>query len=289
MGDSSTGLESPDTLVKPGQAPNAGTPCLRFAVLGSGSEGNALVLECRHTAQTTRLLLDCGFSAKELDKRLAVVGLQATDLHAVLITHEHHDHAAGAYRVAKRWRLPLYATHGTLCAAYNESAPEWINHPLLSIIKPDAPFVVGQIAVHPIAVPHDAREPVQYRFAAANRHFAVLTDAGHASAHLRAALHGLHAMVLECNHDVERLQQSSYPPSLKQRIGGDWGHLSNLQAAQLLQSLDNTQLNALWCAHLSQSNNTPELAQAALAQAIGWEAPRIGVLDQAKPGQWFTV
>jgi phosphoribosyl 1,2-cyclic phosphodiesterase len=95
---------------------------LRFVVLGSGSEGNAMVIECQQGTQITRLLLDCGFSSKELDKRLGVVGLMATDLDAVLITHEHHDHAAGAYRAAKRWRLPLHSTFGTLTAACQNGA-----------------------------------------------------------------------------------------------------------------------------------------------------------------------
>jgi phosphoribosyl 1,2-cyclic phosphodiesterase len=264
-------------------------PHLRFAALGSGSEGNALVVESYVEGRYTRLLLDCGFSSKELDKRLAVVGLQSTDLSAVLITHEHHDHAAGAYRVAKRWRLPLYATYGTLCAAYNTVSPDWTGHHALHYVTPGTGFSIGDIDLQPIAVPHDAREPVQYRFSAAQRHLAVLTDAGCHTPTLKAGLDGLHALVLECNHDREMLRNSSYPPSLKQRILGDWGHLSNDQAAQVLASLDTSHLQALWCAHLSQSNNTPALAQSALAQTIGWAAERVNVLDQAHPGQWFTV
>jgi phosphoribosyl 1,2-cyclic phosphodiesterase len=262
---------------------------LRFAALGSGSEGNAMVIECLQDTRTTRLLLDCGFSSKELDKRLAVVGLVATDLDAVLITHEHHDHAAGAYRAAKRWRLPLYSTFGTLTAAYANTAPDWTMHHALHFVTPGKAFTVGDIAITPIAVPHDAREPVQYRFNAADRHLAVLTDAGCHTPLLKEALNGLHALVLECNHDVEMLKQSAYPPSLKQRILGDWGHLSNAQAAQLLASIDTSQLQALWCAHLSQSNNTPALAQAGLAQVMGWELAQIRVLNQAQPGDWFVI
>ncbi len=262
---------------------------LRFAALGSGSEGNAMVVESHCEGRTTRLLLDCGFSSKELDKRLAVVGLLATQLDAVLITHEHHDHAAGAYRVAKRWRLPLYSTFGTLTAAYASVSPDWAQHHALYYVTPGLGFTIGDIEIHPIPVPHDAREPVQYRFSAAGRRLAVLTDAGSHTHTLKTELSGLHALVLECNHDADRLQQSSYPPSLKQRILGDWGHLSNEQAAQLLASLDTSQLQALWCAHLSQSNNTPALAQAALAQVMGWALEQVQVLDQAQPGDWFVV
>jgi phosphoribosyl 1,2-cyclic phosphodiesterase len=262
---------------------------LRFAALGSGSEGNAMVIECLSGKQTTRLLLDCGFSSKELDKRLAVVGLTATDLDAVLITHEHHDHAAGAYRAAKRWRLPLYSTFGTLTAAYASISPDWVNHHALNFVTPGVPFSIGSIAIHPIAVPHDAREPVQYRFSALGRHLAVLTDAGCHTPLLKDSLNGLHALVLECNHDAQTLKNSAYPPSLKQRILGDWGHLSNDQAAHLLASLDTSQLHSLWCAHLSKSNNTPAMAQTALAQVLGWEIERVNVLDQAQPGDWFIV
>ena len=262
---------------------------LRFAALGSGSEGNAMVIEATVAGRTNRVLLDCGFSAKELDKRLAVLGLVATDLHAVLITHEHHDHAAGAYRAAKRWRLPLYATYGTLRAAYDNTAPDWVDYYALHWVNPDELFSLGHLNIHPVPVPHDAREPVQYRFSAAGRHLAVLTDAGSVSARMVAALGGLHALVLECNHDVDMLRQSSYPPSLKFRILGDWGHLSNAQAAEFLLALDRKELAALWCAHLSQSNNSPALAQAALAGVMGWDAARVGVLDQAQPGQWWDV
>jgi phosphoribosyl 1,2-cyclic phosphodiesterase len=264
-------------------------PYLRFAALGSGSEGNAMVVESFVDGRYTRVLLDCGFSSKELDKRLAIVGLASTDLDAVLVTHEHSDHATGAYRVAKRWRLPLFATYGTLAAAYNSVSPEWIHYHALQFITPGQELQIGDLLVTPIPVPHDAREPVQYRFNAAQRHLAVLTDAGSITPVLIAALNGLHALILECNHDPDLLKGSSYPPSLKQRILGDWGHLSNDQAAQLLGLLDTSELSAVWCAHLSQSNNTPERARGALAQAIGWAPDRIGVLDQAAPGLWVEI
>jgi phosphoribosyl 1,2-cyclic phosphodiesterase len=162
-----------------------------------------MVVESCVAGKHTRLLLDCGFSAKELDKRLAVLGLAATDLNAVLITHEHHDHAAGAYRVAKRWRLPLYATYGTLKAAYDTNHPEWRHHPSLHLIVPDAQFAIGDILLHAIAVPHDAHEPVQYRFESGGRHLAVLTDAGHASAHLKLHLNAI-TMCVCCNNRAIR-------------------------------------------------------------------------------------
>jgi phosphoribosyl 1,2-cyclic phosphodiesterase len=130
---------------------------------------------------------------------------------------------------------------------------------------------------------------VQYRFSALGRHLAVLTDAGCHTAQLKESLNGLHALVLECNHDAQTLARSAYPPSLKSRILGDWGHLSNEQAAQLLASIDTRQLQALWCAHLSQSNNTPALARASLAQVLGWADERVNVLDQARPGEWCIV
>ena len=262
---------------------------LQFAALGSGSEGNGLVVQGCVDGRCTRVLLDCGFSVKELEKRLTVLGLDPTQLDAVLITHEHDDHAHGAYRAAKRWRLPLYATYGTLCGAYDVTAPDWENYHALNYVMGDAPFTVGSLTVLPVPVPHDAKEPVQYRFSAAGRHLGVLTDLGHTTAHLLAQFSDLHGFVLECNHCPDLLHHSSYPYSLKQRILGDWGHLSNQQASAFLSALRAKELSQLWCAHLSASNNAPHLAQAALAGALNWEAHQVQVLDQAAPGQWFKV
>lgn len=262
---------------------------LQFAALGSGSEGNAIVVHSCVAGATTRVLLDCGFSVKELEKRLAVLGLNATQLDAVLITHEHDDHAHGAYRAAKRWRLPLYATYGTLCAAYDVTAPDWANYHALNYVYGDAAFNIGSLSIVPVPVPHDAREPVQYRFSGAGRHLGVLTDLGHTTAHLQAQFAGLHGFVLECNHCPDLLHHSSYPYSLKQRILGDWGHLSNAQAATFLSHISRENLTQLWCAHLSASNNAPELAKTALAQAAQWPVEQVQVLDQATPGQWFRV
>jgi phosphoribosyl 1,2-cyclic phosphodiesterase len=271
-------------------------PALRFAVLGSGSDGNAIVIESHSHNQSTRLLLDCGFSVKELDKRLKYIGLSANQLNAILITHEHQDHAMGAYRAAKRWRIPLYATYGTLVAAYdninkknNYPSDDWRLFPYLHIIMADKSFAIGSINLMPMTVPHDAQEPVQYRFESYKRHLAVVTDLGHASLHLKQALNGLHALVLECNYDTDLLEQSKYPAKVKDRIRSHWGHLSNKQSAELLAGLDTTRLHSVWCAHLSQSNNTPNLAQQALLEAIGCNTTKIQVLDQEKLNCWFTV
>ena len=141
----------------------------------------------------------------------------------------------------------------------------------------------------PITVPHDAQEPVQYRFESHNRYLAVVTDLGHASVHLKQALNGLHALVLECNYDTDLLEQSKYPASVKKRISSHWGHLSNEQSAGLLTGLDTTHLHSVWCAHLSKSNNTSNLVQLALAEAIDYGITQIHVLDQKKLNCWFTV
>ena len=271
-------------------------PTLRFAVLGSSSDGNAIVIESHSHNQCTRLLLDCGFSAKELDKRLECIGLSANQLNAVLITHEHQDHATGAYRVAKRCRIPLYATHGTLVAAYDDThkksshpSNDWRLFPYLHIITAGTAFTIGSITLIPITVPHDAQEPVQYRFESGTRHLAVVTDLGHASVHLKQSLNGLHALVLECNHNTDLLEQSKYPASVKDRISSHWGHLSNKQSAELLTSLDTTHLHSVWCAHLSHTNNTPHLAQQALLEAVDFNITQVYVLDQEKLNCWFTV
>ncbi len=166
---------------------------MRFALLGSGSEGNALVVQVGQT----RVLLDCGFSLSETLSRLARLGLQAEQLHGIVVTHEHGDHISGVARLARKFNLPVWLTHGTLRtqnAAFAELSVTEIN--------PHLAFAIGDVLVQPYPVPHDATEPVQYVFSDGARRLGVLTDAGSATPHIEATLSGCHALVLECNHDA---------------------------------------------------------------------------------------
>ena len=254
---------------------------MRFASLGSGSEGNALVLE----AGTTRLLLDCGFSVSETATRLARLGLEPDDLDAVVVTHEHADHIGGVARFARKHDLPVYLTHGTLTALDGERSAI----AEITVIDSHTVFAIGDIEVWPYPVPHDAREPAQFVFGDGASRVGVLTDAGSSTPHIEAILSGLDALVLECNHDLDLLMSGSYPPPLKRRIASRFGHLDNRTAAQLLVSIDCSRLQHLIAAHLSRQNNTPALARAAVAQALNCTPQWIGVAGQDEGFGWREI
>jgi phosphoribosyl 1,2-cyclic phosphodiesterase len=253
---------------------------MRFAFLGSGSEGNSLLVQ----AGSTTLMLDCGFSVNETVSRLARLGLQAEQINGILVTHEHSDHIGGVARLARKFKLPVWMTHGTLLtqqAAFADIAVTELN--------PHHRIAIGDIEVQPFLVPHDAREPVQYVFSDGERRLGVLTDTGHITPHIEASLAGCHALVLECNHDEEMLRGGRYPPSLKQRVGGRFGHLSNRQAAGLLATLDTGRLQHIVAAHLSKQNNQPELASQALSAVLACKEEEIVIASQSEGLQWVVI
>ncbi len=252
---------------------------LQFAFLGSGSRGNALLVEGRRS----RLLLDCGFSVREITARLACLDLSPSDLDAILLTHEHGDHASGVPRLARKHALPVFASYGTRMAVADEDGVDWRR------ITPEHVFELDDIAVAPVAVPHDAREPVQFVFEAGSARLGVLTDIGHITPHVVARYAGCHALVLETNHDPTMLAEGPYPPALKRRVGGQFGHLSNEQAGELLTRTDTARLDSLVAAHISEQNNTRELAQGALARAFGCNASEIEVAAQGEVGERRSV
>lgn len=257
---------------------------MRFASLGSGSEGNALLVEASSGATTTRVLLDCGFSGKEVERRLARLNCRAEDLDAIVITHEHTDHIGSALTLARRWSIPLHMSWGTARAIGADEANVELN-----VLWGDESVAIGDLNVMPYTVPHDAREPLQYVFSDGACRLGVLTDVGVSTPHITNVLSGCDALVLESNHDVEMLAASRYPPSLKARIGGTHGHLNNEAAAAILASLDRSRLRHLVAAHLSQQNNLPHLAQAALAAVLGASAVDVVVATQAEGFDWLTL
>lgn len=250
---------------------------MRFASLGSGSQGNALVVE----AGDTSILLDCGFSTRTAVERLGRLGCAPADLAGVVVTHEHSDHIAGVFKFARRYALPVFLTHGTYAAA-----PHGTSLPECRLIDSHTPFTIADLEIHPFPVPHDAREPVQYVFSDGVHHLGVLTDAGSITSHIVDTLRCCDALVLECNHDRELLAASDYPASLKRRISGRFGHLDNEAAASLLRQIDTSRLQHLLAAHLSEQNNRRELAVNALASALNCAAEWIGVASQASGFSW---
>lgn len=251
---------------------------MRFASLGSGSEGNGLVVE----VDCTRVLVDCGFGVKDTVTRLARLGLAPGDLAAVVVTHEHADHIGGVAAFAARYDIPVWMTFGTM-----EMAGERFE-PVARVYGFDSEdvFAIGAVEVRPFPVPHDAREPVQFVLSDGANKIGVLTDIGTTTPHVESSLSGCHAIVLECNHDEAMLVNGSYPYPLKQRIGGRYGHLCNDAAAALLRAIDTSKLVHVVAAHLSQQNNTPALARSALAGALGCESEWIGIADQADGFGW---
>ena len=248
---------------------------MRFASLGSGSRGNALIVD----VGDTRVLLDCGFSVKATVERLGRLGIAAESIDAVLLTHEHSDHLGSAARFAARFGLPVYLTYGTQQAL----SDCWPN---CRLIDSHQTFAIGNLEVQAFPVPHDAREPVQYVFSDGQHRLGVLTDCGTVTAHVLSMLDACNALVLECNHDTRLLAESSYPAMLKRRISGNFGHLGNGQAAELLTRIETSRLQHIVAAHLSEQNNRPELAVTALATALGCDAEWIGVASQASGFDW---
>jgi phosphoribosyl 1,2-cyclic phosphodiesterase len=231
---------------------------LQFSSLGSGSKGNGTLIQY----QDCLLLVDCGFSVKETEKRLARLGYTADQLDAVLVTHEHSDHIQGVGPLSRKYQLPVYMTPGT-------RRSRDIGHlPSLNLIKSYAHFSIKNIEVVPVAVPHDAAEPAQFIFKTEKIKLGVLTDLGSITPHVEMHYQSCDGLVLEANHDPLMLASGQYPASLKQRVAGPWGHLSNEQAAGFLERVERSKLQHLVVAHISQQNNKVDLAQAAFANLI---------------------
>lgn len=252
---------------------------MRFASLGSGSRGNATLVE----AGTTRVLVDCGFSVRETERRLARLGTAAGDLAALLVTHEHGDHIRGVPALARKYRLPVWLTRGTWHVLRDRDLPE-VHH-----CDGHQAFAIGDLHIAPFTVPHDAREPCQYVFGDGARRLGVITDTGRLTPHIVTCLDRCDALVLECNHDTRMLAEGPYPAALKHRVGGPLGHLSNCQAAALLGELDTSRLQHLVAAHLSDKNNRPALAREALGRALGCAGDWIAVAGQEEGLGWRQI
>lgn len=265
----------------------------RFSSLGSGSRGNATVVQITDANQSSvTLLVDCGFGSREIKRRLAKLDITPHDIDAVLITHEHRDHLGGVASAQRQYGWDVYLTPGTARSINNDLSI--FTHSKFHLIPADHDFAIGGVKVTAFAVPHDAREPCQYTIEYAGLKFGVLSDLGKITEHVVMNLQDCHALLLECNHDRQMLHSGDYPAMLKRRVGGDYGHLSNDQAAELLWRLceHKSPLHMLALAHLSEQNNTPDLAQTAVNRALDdWPEPRptVNLTTQQDGCAWLLV
>jgi len=256
---------------------------IRLAVLGSGSGGNATLVE----GGGVRVLVDAGFSCRMLAQRLRLVGLEPAAIDALLITHEHGDHVGGAAAFAAAFGVPIYCTRGTAAAA-GFGAGEAV----VRTIVADEPFDLGALRVRPFAVPHDAAETIGYVLEAGGARAGYVTDLGHGPAAVREGLRECDLLVVESNHDLDMLRTGPYPEHIKARVLGRHGHLDNETAADILGEVVGRATRAVVLAHLSRTNNSPELALGAVRRRLderGRRVPALHAAEQRRPSPWFEV
>lgn len=253
---------------------------MRFASLGSGSRGNATLVE----AGGARVLVDCGFALCELERRLDLLGVDPHSLDAVLITHEHADHIRGVGALARRYGLPVWASAGTLASGRCGKLPN------ARVFNSHGQYIeIEGLQVRPYPVPHDAREPCQFLFAADGLQLGLLTDTGSITQHIVDCLSGCDGLLLEANHDPQMLRRGPYPPRLQARVGGAFGHLSNEQAAQLLARLDHGRLRQVLIGHLSEKNNHPKVVRDRLLEAVPDLESRLTLARQDQITPWIPL
>ncbi len=225
---------------------------MRICVLGSGSKGNAVFIESGDVA----ILIDNGFSGKEAEKRLASIGSSMERISAILVTHEHADHVRGVAVLSRRWKLPVYANSATVSAAAKNLAKL---HEFYEFSTGNS-FAVQHLDIHPFAISHDAADPVGFIIDNGKYRVGYCADTGTVSRLMRHRLAGCHCLILESNHDPDLLKNGPYPLFLQQRVRSNIGHLDNQTAADLLSDLYHDDLRHVFLAHLSGTNNRPEIA-----------------------------
>ena len=251
---------------------------MRFASLGSGSKGNATLV----AAGDTLVMIDCGFSVREACRRMARLDVSAEQLDAILVTHEHSDHISGVQRLSRRFGIPVYLTHGTAGTGRCDDSHK------LHAFNCGEQFDIGELSVTAVPVPHDAAEPCQYRLEYGGMALGILTDLGSITPHVVEHYGSCDGLLLEFNHDTPMLHAGSYPPMLKRRVAGDWGHLNNEQSVDLLRAVELARLRHLVVAHVSENNNSRELVEDALLTVMGG-LDRVVFADQSLGFDWLHL
>lgn len=251
---------------------------MRFSSIGSGSKGNSTIIEYNDTV----ILVDCGFSLKETEKRLSISGLTPSKINAILITHEHSDHIRGVSSLAKKYKIPVMATAGTSKFLRNSSA---LN---LTCIDTQSDFHIENLTVTPVPVPHDAREPVQFIIRGGLLTFGILTDVGAITEHIIELYQRCDGLMIESNHDEDMLLNGSYPRSLKNRVGGNWGHLNNKQMLYFLKNIELEQLQELVIGHISENNNSISLVKETISE-ISKQLSSVSYATQNEGFDWIQL
>ena len=252
---------------------------MRFASLGSGSKGNATLVDSGETI----ILVDCGFTLRTLSSRLKVLGVGEESVSAIIVTHEHSDHWKGVKAFSERYHTPVYLSAGCFRAVELTEGADRFN-----IIDCHKPFAVGDLTILPVPVPHDAKEPIQYVIRSVDCKLGVLTDLGHYTPHVVSTFSHCDGLILECNYDEKMLLSGPYPKFLKQRVGGDYGHLSNRQAGQLLSKMELANLQILVLGHISESNNYHEAVMGEIQQFTPVEV-QLALAKQNRASSWFHL
>lgn len=253
---------------------------MRYISLGSGSRGNATLVQCGNEA----ILIDSGFSRKVLLQRIADAGLPEQQLAAAFVTHEHSDHAKGITSLCEYLNIPFYASFGTA------RRMEWTTHPLWRCIRAEEAVVVGTMSVTPVVVPHDAHEPLQFVIQnAEGLRLGILSDLGSLTPHIVDAYQGCHALQVEANHDPHLLQTGPYPPMLRARVAGAYGHLSNLQCAEFIQKVRWPGLRYVSAGHISEKNNDRDLVRQVLAPVLECQPDEVILLEQDGLSPWYSL
>ena len=254
----------------------------KFCVLASGSSGNVALV----ATERTRILVDAGLSVKELERRLAGIGEKTDSFDAILVTHEHSDHVSGLMRLARRlkFKTPIFVSRLTFPLI------DWeCMSPPVERFQAGSTWTIGDIRIESFTIPHDAIDPVGFRFCAEGVQVAVATDLGYMTESCKYRLRDCQAMLLESNHDLEMLKVGPYPWAVKQRVMGRNGHLSNHVVCDYLENDFDGATQTLILGHLSEHNNHPEIVRIGAAQALEQRglATRLVVAEQKNPTEVF--